>query len=165
MKKLFFICFLFLVLIFSSENASAASIGVKPDKIKISGIANNTLSQEILIFNAGQSPGIYSLSPDNGENFIIIEPKEFLLEAGEERLVNVKIKSYFPKIINTNISIISSPLNASGFLTSAGIKIPLEARFYFSKTQIIVLSFCFSVIIMILLRIILNKIAVKKKKI
>lgn len=157
MKKLSYICLLFLSLIYCRTEAGAAGIGIKPDKINISGAAGKALSQEILVFNAGEAPGMYVLSPDDEMDLIAIEPKEFVLEAGAERLVKITAKSYFPKTANTAISVISRPLDASGFSAAAGVKIPFQARYYLSRTQIIILALCFALVIMILYRLMRTK--------
>lgn len=158
MKKINIILII-LSIFFCIQFVSAASIGVKPERIEMSGVVGGQLLQEILVFNAGVAPGTYVLTAD-GIKFIQIEPKEFVLEAGAERLVKISTKNYLPKNIKTNISVISRPLDASGLLASAGVKIPLQIYCYFSQIQTIIIAFCLALIIMILFKLF----GVKKKK-
>lgn len=159
MKKInIIICLIFLI--FIKIPANAASIGVKPERIELSVALGREITQEILIFNAGDEPGTYVLSLDEEIDAVKIEPKEFVLEAGAERLVKITIKNYFPKTISTNISVVSRPLRADGFSAGAGVKIPLQIHSYFSQVQIIIIAFCFALIIMILFKLF----RVKKKK-
>jgi hypothetical protein len=155
------IIFLFILQLLFSFAANDASIGVKPDKIEIKGIVGKALLREILVFNAGSAPGTYVLSADDEQGLIKIEPQEFVLEAGAERLVKISAKNYFPKTVNTNISVVSRPLDSNGLAAAAGVKVPILLQSYFSQLQIVILAFCLAMVIMILFK--MKKIDIRNK--
>ena len=159
MKKINIIILIIVSIFFCNKFIIAASIGVKPENIELSGSVGKVLTQEILIFNAGTTPGAYVLSADDLKT-IHIEPHEFVLETGAERLVSISTRKYLPKNIKTNISVVSRPLDANGLTAAAGVKIPLQILCYFSQIQVIVIAFCFALIIMIIFKLF----RVKKKK-
>lgn len=119
---------LFLIIILSLVSAglaSAASVGVKPKELNLEVLVGVKKEAEILVFNSGEEPALYNISPDAFGDKISVAPSDFRLEPGGSQVVAVSIKTWIPKKFSTNFSIVSRPLGAGNMPTAAGVKIPI----------------------------------------
>jgi hypothetical protein len=109
----------------------ASGAQVKPSKINFD-VAGDTFETFLTVFNPSSEVQLFEVYPDDFENSIMINPKSFTLEAGENKKVKITAtldENIQDSQISTNISVISKPLSESDFSVGAGIKIPINISF------------------------------------
>lgn len=157
MKKRFIIIASFFFALIAVQ-VQASSIGVRPGRVELFSYLGQSANQEILLFNTSKEPLIYTLQADTEISGLTIEPSEIRLEADQEQIVVIANKSYFPKKIDSIISIVARSPNSSSLGASAGVKLPLEIIVALSTTQYLLALFLGFAIIII------GKIIFKRKE-
>lgn len=123
MNYFFLFSFLFLVLL--ATNAFALGLGVTPAHLEFSINSKEDLEEEFFVINNDKEKLRFNVYSDS--NAINLFPTDFVLEAGENREVLVKIN---PELLgadfNATIFIVSSEAEKTDIRT--GIKIPVIVK-------------------------------------
>ncbi len=125
MKKLLLNLLLIIIILLPFFGARAASISVKPKNLSINAQSGKVAEAVILVTNVGDEPTLYQVYPDLYQKNIIISPADFQLEAGGNREVIIKTKMWRNGKYDFDLSIVARPLNASGMIAAAGVKVPV----------------------------------------
>jgi len=136
LKALIVLFFVFCFL-FPCSSVSAIGVGANPSFLDLELELNQLKETEILVYNIAGGPGIFQVFPDEFGQWIKIEPDSFKLEAGENKVVRVKIFAERPGQKKTNLSILAVSLDRASFNVGAGIKIPLNLNVKRSKSSLL----------------------------
>lgn len=124
MKKILIIFLLLFPLV-----TFAGGIEVRPSKIDLNISASSPVSSDMTIINPTADVQIFEVYADDFQEIITLYPSSFTLEAGASQnvLVTVQPKDFLntSRILNTQLSVVSSPLANSRFQANTGIKIPI----------------------------------------
>lgn len=111
-------------------SAEASGVKVYPPKIEIAVKAGEMATKEITVANPTSDVQLFKVYPDDLPDIIKASPSSFTLEAGAYKLVTISITENGGQkslgSLNTNISVVAKPLDATGFQTNAGVKIPFS---------------------------------------
>jgi hypothetical protein len=121
--KLFFTS-LFLFIFFTS---GAQAVGVAIDPAELDVIYHDKTSVNLKINNISLEPISVNVQADDLQEYISIQPNEFVLLPQEIMVINLALDftDQNSGIQKTNISVISKALDKQSFNAASGIKIPL----------------------------------------
>lgn len=106
--------------------AQAVGVGVKPTRLDLSVKAGQELVTEFLVINVAEVPAMYQVYPDAMIDEIKVDPADFQLEPGSNKIVKIKVEIKNPGRFSTNISVVARPLGAGGLVAASGVKVPIE---------------------------------------
>lgn len=136
--------------------AQAVGLAVKPTKIDMLAVWGQETTKDLLVANTTNEPAAYRVYPDEYENIISVNPKDFRLLPNESQIVSLSVKARNLISRTTNISIVAQPLSGGSLKISSGVKIPLvmtvKSDFWRRSVLALLVTACLAVIFVVLLR-------------
>lgn len=103
-------------------------LAVTPSELKVVQTAPENSPAKLIVKNASREVSLFEVYPDDFESIIRASPSSFILEAGEEREVNIQNNFRQEGQYRTDISVVARPIAASAFNAAGGMKIPLTVN-------------------------------------
>ena len=113
-----------LVFLLLPKCVYALGISVIPSDIHIEARQNKETVTALTVQNPSNETAIFEVYPDDFYNWIRVEPKNFILENKQKKIVTLRVVPQQSGVYSADISVTARSLSAQSLRADSGIKVP-----------------------------------------